>query len=103
MSIKKIRLTVAYDGTEPGIAWHRETFDGEEWDMVGSNGWKGPGPREAHAVDAWFKFARRKLRLPHAVGKAGLRWKDAEVKPVGYSQGPGHTQDGITITWLIPG
>jgi hypothetical protein len=50
--------------------------------------------RHPDTTDGWARAARRHARRPN-----GLRWCDAEVRPLGWSEGPGHAPGGVELVW----
>jgi hypothetical protein len=90
------------------IDWYLTAVDTSSWPSVRhigetGDGWTCPAGRQPVSTDGWLARARRRLGLPAIVRFAGQRWTDAIVHPLGYSEGAGHSPDGIVLTWTIGG
>lgn len=85
------RHAVDYGTESPDRDGYLTSDDGHGYPLA-----RGRHPNDIHG---WLRAAKRHARLPRNVKAAGLRWSDAEVKPSGYSAGPGHAPGGITIIW----
>jgi hypothetical protein len=80
------------DSETHAVDWAVWREDGDE--VVASGGYPLALCRHPTTEDGWARAARRHARRP-----AGLRWCDAEVRPLGWSQGPGHAPGGVELVW----
>lgn len=91
-------IIIGPDEQEGGVAYYMNLKDNfsNYHSQEGSGGWDYLGPRKS-TTERWFSYAKRHLHLPKKIKQTKLKWSDADVKPYGYSQGAGHTPQGIRI------
>lgn len=93
---RTLKMTFATDRNMGGTAVN-VLIDGDFYD---TDGWD--EEVDSFLVDEWYTALQRLARFPRVLKDAGLTWADGDVKPFGYSQGLGHTQEGIVVTFEIP-
>lgn len=99
------RITVGpdeYGDGRGGPAWCGSITDPDgNADCI--DGARGHGPRTTPGryptPDQWLRLLRRHVKLPRDVKRAGLKWADADVRPYGWSPGPGCAPHGVRVTW----
>jgi hypothetical protein len=87
--VEEIRQTTAHE--EVDLGW----LPLDDCEEMNTDGWFGPGPK--HKTErGWFDYTKKRVGLP----RKGLRWADADVRPLGWSDGY-RCPDGIEIRWTI--
>ncbi len=88
-----IIIVVGPDDIQPGAMWaafEEEPFEDRE--VVGTGG-TSRGPKDASNPHAWWRWAKRNVRIPgHKI-----MWEAGDYEPIGYSEGRGHAPHGIKI------